>query len=250
MSSARILGLAVLLVTSACSVRTHECGILFDRLKGKGPVMIEPNDDAVASTKFFNETWQSSATVKHLVTQRGAPEAISVEREFLKPNRLKLFYPGQGQVYILDMHEGEWLVSGSEPIVHSDFEQLTRQRATLTQSKSDTVRVEQVLPRRVEAVPVAHVAPADFRGRLKPPAVAAVARLSKRDARTYLHTVTFRGEDLGVLADWYTESAGNAGRLAALNRLSVSAPLRIGEEIAIPSSLMRNPEPLPEALVP
>jgi len=261
MLSVRILGLTVLLVASGCSVRARESGPLFDRLRGQGPVLIEPSNDSVASTKFFHETWRSSTSVKHLVTQRGAPEAISVEREFLRPNRLKLFYPGQGQVYILDLHEGEWLVSGSEPILSSDLEQLTRQRAKVNPTAVGRTPIDQTLPGTINPVPalqtapvaqapVAHIAPSDFRGRLKPPTAAAVAKLTKRDSRTYLHTVTFRGETLAVLADWYTESSANAARLATVNSRAISHPLRIGEKIVIPSSLMLNPEPLPEALVP
>lgn len=153
------------------------------------------------------------------------------------------------------------LISGSEPIVSSDFEQLARQRAKVMQTAVERTPADQRLPGTISPMPalqtapaahapVAHVPPADFRGRLKPPTAAAVAKLAQRDSRTYLHTVTFRGESLALLADWYTESAGNATRIAAVNRRAVSHRLRIGEKIVIPSSLMLNPEPLPEALVP
>jgi hypothetical protein len=261
MFSVRVLALVILLSVSGCSIRKHECGVLFDRLKGKGPVLIEPNNDSVASTKFFHETWRSSASIKHLVTQRGAPEAISVEREFLQPNRMRLFYPGQGQVYILDLHEDEWLVSGSEPIVQSDFEKLSRQRAALASGAVHSTVADQRLPMLVKPAPalqagslmhapVSHLAPGEFRGRLKPPGVAAVATLSKQDSRSFVHTVTFTGESLALLADWYTDSEANASRLAAANKRSVLQPLRKGERIQIPSSLMLNPEPLPEAMVP
>jgi hypothetical protein len=261
MSSVRILGLAILFFAVGCSIRKQECGVLFDRLKGKGPVLLEPNNESVASTKFFHEMWRSSATVKHLVTQRGAPEAISIERDFLQPNRLKLFYPGQAQVYILDLHEGEWLVSGSEPMVASEVEQLSRQRAKITSAAAERSLIDKtgqmstnpepaLQTGPVDRIPVAHVAPTELRGRLKPPTVAAVAKLYKQDSRTYLHTVTFPGETFSVLADWYTNSGENAGRLAAVNRRAVSDRLHVGEKIAIPGSLMLNPDPLPEALVP
>jgi hypothetical protein len=224
-------------------------------------VLIEPSNQAQASTKFFQETWRSSAAVKHLVTQRGAPEAISVEREFLQPNRLKLFYPVQGQVYILDLHEGEWFVSGSEPIVVTDFENLKRQQAASTSTLAHRTAIDQHLPVQVEPVsashgsqvskaPVGYVAPSEFRGRLKAPSAAAVASLTMVDSHTYVHTVTFQGENLSVLADWYTESEANASRLAAINRRPTASPLPVGDKIAIPRSLMRNAEPLPEAIVP
>ncbi len=261
MLSVRMLGLTILLAATGCSIRKQECGVLFDRLKGKGPVLLEPNNDTVASTKFFHETWRTSATVKHLVTQRGTPEAISVEREFLQPNRLKLFYPGQGQVYILDLHDGEWLVSGSEPMVTSELEQVAGQRAKVMSAAAERPTRQpggatpinagpalQTSP--ADRIPVAHVAPSELRGRLKPPTAAGMATLVRQDGRTYLHTVTFPGESFAVLADWYTDGAENAGRLAAVNRRALSDRLRLGDTIAIPSSLMLNPEPLPEAVVP
>jgi hypothetical protein len=236
-------------------------GVLFDRLRGKGPVLLEPNNDNVASTKFFHETWRSSATIKHLVTQRGTPEAISVEREFLQPNRMKLFYPGQGQVYVLDLHDGEWFVSGSEPMLTSELEHVAGQRAKVMSVAAERMRSRSggampisagpaVQTSPVDQIPVAHIGSSELKGCLKPPSVAGVAKLERSDARTYLHTVTFSGESFTVLADWYTESAGNAGRLAAANRRVSSERLRVGDRIVIPSALMLNPEPLPEAFIP
>jgi hypothetical protein len=126
--------LLLVALCSGCSIRSKECGILFDKLRGQGPVLIDHANDSAASTQFFRDTWQSSQTVKHLVLSQGTPEAISVEREFLQPNRLKFFYPTAGEVYILDSREGEWFVAGSEPLATPERELLDRQRARIIES--------------------------------------------------------------------------------------------------------------------
>jgi hypothetical protein len=257
-----ILVAAVAVVQSGCSLKNRDSGALFEGLRGKGPMVIEPQNEAVASTKFFYETWRASPSIKHLVTQRGTPAAISAEREFLQPHRLKLFYPKDGQVYLLDLHEGEWFVSGSEPIADVDMQRLRASTVTLVpQVESSFAKSEEKLAvshtsHATEWLPV-ELAPKpagrpseELRGRLKPPSQAAVASVHRADARTLIHTVTFPGETLEVLADWYTDDISNARRIASANQMVGSHRLRVGDRIALPRTLVVNPAPLPEAFVP
>jgi hypothetical protein len=233
-----------------CSVRVQPDNAEFDKLCGRGPVLIIPTDETALSTAFFRRHWATSPTIKHLVTQRGTPEAIGIEREFLRPNRLKLFYPAQGQVYLLDEVGGEWLVAGSEPLEGADLELVTTQRAKLLHTPPATTAVSDIVPTTTQAAPIAAVSQAEFRGMLKPPSKASVAKLTQTAHSTYVHTVSFLGEDFTILADWYTDNASNARLLAQKNRRDPHALLRLGEQILIPRELMRNPEPLPEAMVP
>jgi len=282
-----VFSVALITLTTGCFFRRQFQNAEFDQLLGRGPVAIVPTDEAAASTAFFRHYWTSSATIKHLVAQRGTPEAISVEREFLKPHRLKLYYPAQGQVYLLDQVSGEWLVSGSEPLRQNELELVALQRERAAQTNQHMVQsivqpVTQVAAQPVAAValPSSGVAPINsvaqaastvkppaniepppvpvaaigsseqFRGMLKPPSKARVATLTKSSRDTYLHTVTFTTEDLVILADWYTENPTNAASLARSNKRSVKAALIPGQRIAIPRNLMRNPQPLPESMVP
>lgn len=248
---ARFLQASLLVVSSAaCSIHVQRETGDFDKLWGKGPVLIVPSDEAALSTAFFRKNWTASPTIKHLVMQRGTPEAISLEREFLKPHRLKLFYPSAGQVYLLDQVGGEWLVAGSEPLERNDLELVTAQRNRVSSPAATVFPVGDTAPTSTTRQPIAAVAPADFRGRLKPPVSASVAKLIKASKDTFIHTVTFPSEDLVILADWYTDDARNAVVLARNNHRSQQKPLVVGEQISIPSSLMRNPDPLPEAMVP
>lgn len=241
---------SIALLSLGCSVRVQPESTDFEKLCGKGPILLVPTDEAAASTVFFRRNWTASPTIKHLVTERGTPEAISLEREFLRPNRLKLFYPTAGQVYLLDHVGGEWLVAGSEPVEPDELELVVTQRQRNNQMAPAAIRVSDSAPKPVEAAPVAAIPAAEFRGMLKPPGKAAVAPLPTAARKHFIHTVSFAGEDLAILADWYTLDAGNATPLAHLNRRSAHTQLRIGEQIAIPRELMRNPDPLPEAMVP
>lgn len=247
-----LLSVSVLAFNAGCAVRVQQGSSEFDKMCGKGPVLIVPNDETAFSTAFFRQHWSTSATIKHLVTQRGTPEAISLEREFLRPNRLKLFYPAQGQVYLLDQVGGEWLVAGSEPLDRADLELVVAQRNKLgvTGAPVPVVRVGSPEVLKEESAPVAAVSSAEFRGMLRPPEAAETATLAKGANGSYLHTVTFPREDLFVLADWYTEDPSNAMILARANKRSTQKALAIGERIAIPRAMMRNPAPLPEAMVP
>lgn len=244
--------LYVLLVawSVGCSVHVQPDNAEFGKLCGKGPVIIVPTDETALSTAFFRQHWAASESIKHLVTQRGTPEAISLERQFLRPNRLKLFYPAQGQVYLLDQVGGEWLVAGSEPLERADLELVTTQRAKIAQAPPAAIRVSEPLPARTQPAPVAAVTQTEFRGMLKPPNKAAVATLTRTGRNTFVHTVSFPGEDFAILADWYTDDSSNAVSLARANKRNVHARLHVGERVSIPSELLRNPDPLPEAMVP
>jgi hypothetical protein len=120
--------LVLVALTSGCAVQQRETGALFDQLRGRGPLIIDVANETGPSTQFFRDNWKGSTAIKQLVLTRGAPDALSVEREFLQPNRLKLFYPSQGEVFILDSVDGEWFVAGTEPVQVEDLKALRDQR--------------------------------------------------------------------------------------------------------------------------
>lgn len=127
--SGLVLSTALILTVSGCSVRPAPQDPLFDSLEGKGPIVMGASDKGAPCSKFFQENWQRSQAIKGLVERHGAPQAISVEREFLQPHRLKLFYPSEGQVYLLDLLEGDWSFSGAEPIKPDELIQQAQKRS-------------------------------------------------------------------------------------------------------------------------
>ncbi|MCB0359013.1 MAG: LysM peptidoglycan-binding domain-containing protein, partial [Bdellovibrionales bacterium] len=64
-----------------------------------------------------------------------------------------------------------------------------------------------------------------------------------------LHTVTFRGETLYLIATWYTGTSKNAGRIAEINSITNPNAIRIGDVIRIPRYLLIRNDPLPRSRV-
>jgi len=65
---------------------------------------------------------------------------------------------------------------------------------------------------------------------------------------TYLHTVKYCGENLEVIARWYTGDAGNWQELAAVNPDLDPRHLKPGTQVSIPAAILVTREPLPEDL--
>lgn len=55
-----------------------------------------------------------------------------------------------------------------------------------------------------------------------------------------VHYVTYPGENLSMIARWYTHDRNNIGRLSRLNELDDPNALQIGDMIVIPSYLVKN----------
>ena len=63
----------------------------------------------------------------------------------------------------------------------------------------------------------------------------------------FVHTVKFRGQTLGQIAQWYTGSYDNWRKLARANDLPVpNDQLKVGREVKIPTELVVRQDPLPE----
>lgn len=55
-----------------------------------------------------------------------------------------------------------------------------------------------------------------------------------------VHFVTFQGESLSIISRWYTLDLANAPRIARINRLKDPNDLKLGDQIIIPSYLVKN----------
>lgn len=63
------------------------------------------------------------------------------------------------------------------------------------------------------------------------------------------HTVTYQGETLGMIANWYTGSTNNWNAIVAANPELKPNKLRLGTVIHIPSELVQQTQPLPKKLL-
>lgn len=249
----RRLGAACFLVAcAACLPNPAAISPLYDRLAGRGPVLIEGANPTLPASAFYAEQVQASPALSQYVSSHGEPIAISVERKLYRATRLGFYYPQRGQVVTFTRWGTDWQAEPATQISSEDSGSLSAQ---LAQSGRDLPAAGE---RTVAAA--ASVKPAgmngeglgegELRGRLKPPGVAGEAKLARLPNGDYEHRVAFQGETLQLLAEWYTEDPGNANALAAASGKRAANPLQQGEKVRIPRRLMRNVQPLPEAAVP
>jgi len=73
-----------------CSLKIQHSVPQFDRVAGKGPLLLIRSDESNAANQFFIDTLGASEALRLLVREHGTPDAISVEREFLQPSSTHL----------------------------------------------------------------------------------------------------------------------------------------------------------------
>ena len=64
-----------------------------------------------------------------------------------------------------------------------------------------------------------------------------------------VHSVTFPGESLSVIAAWYTGATSNTGHIAKANKIAANKGVKIGQSITIPAKLLKNRKPLSQAFM-
>lgn len=64
-----------------------------------------------------------------------------------------------------------------------------------------------------------------------------------------VHYVTFPGETLRLITEWYTLDRANEGRIARINQVKDPNALNVGDVVVVPSYLVRFKNRLPEAAV-
>jgi hypothetical protein len=230
------------------------------RLDDRGPVVLGDGNDDLPADAFLKEQRAESATLSDFIAKHGEPSAVSLDNRFLRSARLALYYPSENKRYLFTRWSSDWDLAGTEKIQANERDAIASQLAQ--EGGSISAPETSALPRGAELAsepialpPVATARTSassgeqELRGRLKPPQAAEEARLVRLPNGDYRHRVTFRGETLRLLADWYTEDPKNVSAIASANRRSPTSPLQLGDEITIPKRLMRNVQALPEAAV-
>ncbi len=64
-----------------------------------------------------------------------------------------------------------------------------------------------------------------------------------------VHTVSYRGETLGLIAKWYTGDCRNWTKLAQQNPQIKAHRIQLGDTLTISAALLINRKPLPEAQI-
>ena len=250
--------LVVALALAGCSMSSQTSSPLYERLSSRGPVVLGLDNPYLPANLFLEEQIKESVAIRRLVQEQGRPTAVGIDRRLFRTTRITLYYSGDNESFTMTRWGQDWDVEEPSAISPSDRESIVQQLAL-----SDELHNPRN-PQHFISPPVARAslrsAPVvsgrapeerrELRGRLKSPQQAAEAELSRLTNGNYRHTVTFRGETLRLIAEWYTEDPANAAALATASNRSTEQVLKIGEAITIPRRLMRNATPLPEARLP
>lgn len=219
---------------------------LYQRMAGRGPIVLDDTNPDLPAQAFLSEQREESPELTRFIQEHGNPTAVSVERKLYRKTRLGLYYPETGLVFFFTRGMRDWIEEVEQPITAQDLQRVSSQleesglslpspkavRSPGTQSDASLSGGEQL------------------KGHLKPPTSAGEARLARLPNGDYRHEVTFPGETLKLLAEWYCENSGDAKALAAVNGMRPDTSLTRGEGVTIPKRLMRNTQPLPEAALP
>ena len=223
---------------------------LYDRLSGRGPILLGDDNPHLAANAFYKEQVRGSPTLKDFVSHNGEPAAISLERRLYRATRLSFYYIDRQQVVTFKRWALDWEAEPASPISADDRQSLALQLSQTGGDAGLTKRARVSASTTTQQTSVASLGGGELRGRLRAPETAQEARFVRLPNGNYEHRVTFQGETFRVIAEWYTEDALNAGAIAAASGRKPSALLALGQVVTIPKNLMRNVQPLPEAAVP
>ena len=250
--------MVVALTLAGCSMSSQTSSPLYERLSSRGPVVLGLDNPYLPANLFLEEQIKESVAIRRLVQEQGRPTAVGIDRRLFRTTRITLYYSDDNESFTMTRWGRDWNVEEPSAISPSDRDSIVQQLALsdeLHHPRNPQYFITPPVARAsLRSAPVvsgrAPEERRELRGRLKSPQQAAEAELSRLTNGNYRHTVTFRGETLRLIAEWYTEDPANAAALATASNRSTEQVLKIGEAITIPRRLMRNATPLPEARLP
>lgn len=266
----RMLVATVVLLATGCA--RHAALYLRQELANQGPVPLSQRNPYIAGNLFIAREMQHSNVFDGFIRNRGTPDAVEVKEGYFRPLRVYLFYLTEGEAYLFEESSGDWLVRGPEHIPAQMMRSFLNiqpsggsaplavegysEGSGLPQAKpsaADEVRSLRHVPTRAEATKrrsetksPAAAAPTP-RAPVPPPSAPASAEESS--SGDVIHRVTLPGENLRIIAQWYTGDVNNTGRIARINGIEKPDRLTMSQTIRIPRYLLRTTEPLPPSAI-
>lgn len=225
-------------VLAACALGFESGTPLYERLAGRGPVLVAQENPYLPANRFLEEQIRDSEVFKNHISEMGRPLALRVDSEVFSPTQVVLYYPETDQQVVFYKSGSEWVREDPTSIDADDKQKIVAEY----QLADASAQVNAGTPTKPDEKP------SDVRARLSPK-LFGVKEAALRQLRTgdYEHRVTFPGETMSLLADWYTGRRDNADALAKASKRHSSQKLHRGDRIVIPKRLLRNPKPLPDA---
>lgn len=257
---------SVLVVVQGCSTQLPPKGGLYQRLSNRGPVLLSTENPYLPANRLLSEELNKSGELRDFIAQRGSPAAIQVTQGLLSRTELYLIYPAENEVYRLAQRQSGWSVGEPEAISADVLEKIESELALGGVSLGDTRNAKKyiaaILPSS-EAdddstrASLAHSEDVEEKGRKattsqskgEKPSSTKHAKVSMLRNGGLVHSVTFPGESLSVIAAWYTGATSNTGLIAKANKIGQNKGVRIGQSVTIPAKLLKNRKPLSQAFL-
>lgn len=236
---ALFLLLCMAMAGCAISSSPREGYSLLEGLAGKGPFVISEKESYLAGYQLLDNERRKRSQLHALIAQKGFPATLQVLPPIEGQWPLILRYTTPAETYEVTFHNQETVIIGpGEPSSHALLGTSSDARASLRISpiprnsqkerprtnnerlRSDYSDRNALLTRLVTSAPQ-HNAERTPHGDL-------------------VHYVTYEGETLSLIARWYTLDASNVARITRTNSLPHPDHLEIGDEIIIPSYLIKN----------
>ena len=112
------------------SLRTRPLSV---RLANRGSYLITDKDPYLAPNLMLDRELGSDPDIRGFLKTKGKPFAIQVQKGFLSPLTVFLYYPEKGETYRLEKGGLLWLISGPEPLEGDELQQILALASTPTE---------------------------------------------------------------------------------------------------------------------
>lgn len=233
---------------------------ILSRIKNHGAVPISISNAHLRGNLVLLDVERKSPIIAKFLEGRGQPNALEVNKELWAPLVLTLFYFPEGEIYRFEQVEDSWLLDGPHhgPKSYRDLgfereqlgESLQQEYSLLDQQNEDGKR-DETLKNGFTSVSSDTQAEAKARANFLSDLEVLRKKYSDRPAEKtpggdLIHYVIYENETLELLGAWYTKELETAQKLARINRIDSTKKLQIGDQVVIPSYLLRWDQRLPE----
>ena len=267
--------LGCLVVAMGCTSDLRLNNSLVNRLKDRGPVVLSQNNPFLAGNLLLNREAEQHPELQGFLAHRGTPSAMEVARGFLSPMYITLYYPDAGESYFLSETQDAWMIEGPHSIPPEKNQELAKLDSALIRAElagqdapTASTRPESAQAAAAPETPPygreqanlsgqfksfsapapdeATAAPAPTPGFQRSPAAADKLKSTEFEENAEIspkgdlvHYVTFPGENMAMVAKWYTYDSHTADTLARINKLQ-GGKLQLGDTVVIPRYLIKN----------
>jgi hypothetical protein len=255
----------ILGMLQGCTTQVPIKGGLYQRLSNRGPVLLSTENPFLPANRLLSEELNNSAELRDFIAQRGSPTAIEVTQSLLSRTELSLIYPAENEVYRLAQRRSGWSVGEPEALSADALEKIESELAlggvSLGDPREAQKYVAAILPSTDldEDTTRASLAHSDIgeNEKINPSKLPRNHHnTGTRQAKVLIlkngglvHSVTFPGESLSVIAAWYTGATSNTALIAKANKISTNKVVKIGQSVTIPPKLLKNRKPLSQAFL-